>query len=544
MTSTEPTRILLIEDNQDDHMAVERLLRRIGGDNYQLIWKDNWDDGLQALLAGNFDVGLLDYRLADRRGLDLIRRAHANGCRRPLILLTGDADPTVDRKAIRAGAADYLLKDRLDANTLERSIRHSLDRQRVLDALAQAQNDLECKVAERTAALTKANQELAAANRRKNEFIAMLGHELRNPLTPVASGLDLLAEDQLPAAQREAACRTMRKHLDHLRHIVDDLLDVARLSHGKINASRDPLDLNALVKDIVEETRGKLLDANRTFHAEQPAGEIWIDGDADLLIQVFRNLVQNAVKFTDEGDVIRFIVRAGEQHVSVRVEDTGIGIARDQLPSLFEPFSQADRSLDRSKGGLGLGLAFASGVTKQHDGEITAESDGVGQGAAFSVRLPLSKSPPCPEHAPAPPESTDRPPLLPPEPTMPKRILVIEDHADAAEMIKTLLTYRGYDVTVAVTGPAGLHLAETTCPDVVLCDIGLPTMDGYQIVETLRGRPDTADLFIVAISGYGHPEALARSQQAGFDEHLVKPLDMDRLQELLDSRCQMAGDQC
>lgn len=535
----EPTRILLIEDNEDDQMVVERLLRRIGSGNYQLVWKDNWDDGLSALLAGNFDVGLLDYRLGPHKGLDLIRRARAEGCRRPLILLTGHADPAIDRKAIRAGAADYLIKDRVDADILERSIRHSLERQCVLDALAQAQNDLEHKVAERTAELTRANQELAAANRRKNEFIAMLGHELRNPLTPVASGLDLLSEEQLPAETRAEVCSTMRKHLDHLRHIIDDLLNVARLTHGKIVASRRTVDLNSLVGDIVAESRGRMATAERSFHVEQPRKPVWIAGDADLLIQVLRNLLHNALKFTDQGDTIRLALELGNRHAGVRIEDTGIGIAGDQLATLFEPFSQADRSLDRSKGGLGLGLAFASGVIQQHEGEIVAESEGVGHGAAFSLRLPLAPSPPCSDE-PTPPAKKPARPSASPTPTPPKRILVIEDHRDAAEMIKTLLSYQGYDVAVALTGPAGLHLAETTCPDVILCDIGLPTMDGYEVVESLRRQPETANLYVVAISGYGHPEALARSRQAGFDDHLVKPLDMSRLQEILASRCQPA----
>lgn len=537
MESMNSTRILLIEDNEDDYLIVQRLLRKIGAGHYQLVWKDNWDDGLAALRDGNFDVGLLDYLLGTRQGLDLIRRALAEGCRRPLILLTGHNDPAVDRKAIRAGAADYLIKDRVDADVLERSIRHSLERQRALDALAQAQNDLERKVAERTAELTRANQELAAANQRKNEFIAMLGHELRNPLTPVASGLQLLCDEHLPDAKRNEIRGTMRKHLDHLRRIVDDLLDIARLTHGKIVAHRQVVDLNRVVGDIAEEMQESFASAHRTFEVEHPVEPVWIDGDADLLIQVFRNLLHNALKFTDRGDTIRFLLQPGNRYAEVLVNDNGIGIEADQLVSLFEPFSQADRSLDRTNGGLGLGLAFASQVMQQHEGEISAASDGVGHGATFSIRLPLAAAPAAPDELAASAGAGDQG-AAPTE--RPGRILVIEDHRDAAEMIKTLLSYQGYEVTLAVTGAEGLQLADTVCPDVVLCDIGLPGMDGYQVVETLRSRPQNANLFIVAISGYGHPEALTRSREVGFDEHLVKPLDMGKLQELLASRCQPA----
>jgi PAS domain S-box-containing protein len=368
-------------------------------------------------------------------------------------------------------------------------------------------------------------ESLWEGDRRKDEFLAMLAHELRNPLAPIKNALHVLRmfEDDRQAVEK--ARGMMERQVQHLSRIVDDLLEVSRVTRGKLTLRPERLDLARLVRVTAEDHRPACERAGLGLEMELPELPVWVQGDPTRLAQVLGNLLQNAVKFTDHGGkvAVRVVVGEAHQQAVLTVRDTGIGIEPHMLPRLFDAFAQADRSLDRSKGGLGLGLALVKGLVELHGGEVHAASAGPGQGSEFTVRLPaepepaaLSKMPTCPRH--------DSKRL---------RILVVEDNQDSADSLRMLLELYGYEVMVAYSGPAGVKTAEAWKPDVVLCDIGLPGMDGYGVVGQLRRNPATATARMIAVTGYGSEDDRRRTQEAGFDQHMVKPVDPDALRQVL-----------
>jgi CheY-like chemotaxis protein len=317
----------------------------------------------------------------------------------------------------------------------------------------------------------------------------------------------------------------MERQVAHMSRIVDDLLDVSRITRGKIQLRPERVDLARLVRHAVEDDHAAFEGAGLGTRADLPEVPVWVQGDPTRLTQVVGNLLQNAVKFTPRGGTVsvRLSADAGRKQAVLAVRDSGIGIDPDLLPRLFEPFAQADRSLDRSKGGLGLGLALVKGLAELHGGEAHAASGGPGQGAEFVVRLPMQPEPAALTGVPeAPTQAGKR-----------LRVLVVEDNRDAADMLRLLLEINGYDAAVAYSGPGGVEAAKSWRPDVVLCDIGLPGLDGYGVVRELRQDPATAHARVIAVTGYGSDEDRRKSGEAGFDAHLVKPADPARLQELL-----------
>ena len=307
----------------------------------------------------------------------------------------------------------------------------------------------------------------------------------------------------------------------HMSRIIDGLLDVSRIARGKIHLELGPIDVRAAVQAVLGSwaspiaTRGLRLD---TEVADEP---LWITGDDARLVQVFDNLIGNAVKFTHPPGVLTVSVQRVEGSAVVRVRDTGLGIRRELLTSIFEPFAQELQDVARSAGGLGLGLALAKGLVELHHGTIEARSEGPGTGAELVVRLPLAAAP-VEVHASS--RVAGAPPC---------RILLVEDHADAAEMLRELLALSGHEVTVASSGPAALATLRQRAADVVLCDLGLPDMSGYEVARAVRGDPSLAAIPLVALTGYGQPEDRARTSEAGFDEHLVKPVGLDELSAVL-----------
>jgi PAS domain S-box-containing protein len=364
---------------------------------------------------------------------------------------------------------------------------------------------------------------LREEDRRKDDFLAMLSHELRNPLAPVQNALHLL--DQAPAGGEQArrAREVIGRQVRHLTRLVDDLLDVTRISRGKIHLRRERVDLAGLVERTVEDHRPVFAHAGVALAFEDASGRLVVDGDPTRLAQIIGNLLQNAAKFTPPGGLTTVSLARAGARAEVRVRDSGQGIDPALLPRVFEPFTQADASLDRARGGLGLGLALVRGMVELHGGEVSAWSEGPGHGAELTIRLPLA-----PEEAVlrAVPSS---PPALPGG----RRILVIEDNADAAETLRDVLELAGHRVQVALDGIDGLRRARAFQPEVVLCDLGLPAMSGFEVAAALRAEASLRGARLVALSGYALPEDVQRSLSAGFDRHMAKPPDLEELQALV-----------
>ena len=366
-------------------------------------------------------------------------------------------------------------------------------------------------------------QALRDSNHRKDSFLSMLAHELRNPLAPIRNGLHVLrlrarqGEDEVADRTRDLVERQI--HL--LARIVDGLLDVARISKGQVTLQRERIDLARIVRESAEDRRGLLEAAGVDLDLELPPAPVWVLGDPMRLAQVLGNILDNAGKFTPAGGrvTVRLAADGPARQALVTLRDTGVGIDPEVLPHIFETFTQGHQPLDRSQGGLGLGLAVARELLDLHGGKLQAASDGPGKGAEFTLRLP------CAEEPPEPTRGTESGPTG----KEPRRVLVVEDNRDAAESLGLFLELCGYGVTLAYTGPEGLEAAKSIRPDIVLCDIGLPGMDGFQVAGALRRNPETAEVRLIAVTGYGQEEDRRRALAAGFDVHLVKPVDPEKL---------------
>jgi PAS domain S-box-containing protein len=373
--------------------------------------------------------------------------------------------------------------------------------------------------------LARRVEELAEADRRKDHFLAMLAHELRNPLGAISNAVHVLQQPQGSEATRQRAVQVLRRQVQHQARMVNELLDVSRITRGLIELRLEPLDLVRLVRDVTEDYRVALEQERIELHLEVPEEPLLVMGDSTRLAQVVSNLLSNALKFTAAGGRVTVGVQRGTDlsRVGLTVRDTGIGIEPELLSHIFDSFSQGDRTLARSRGGLGLGLAIVKGLVELHGGTISAESAGQGQGTTVSVVLPvLLTSAEAPGER-AAPEIEGRA----------LRVLVVEDHRDAAEMLRDILELNGYEVQVALTGPDGVRVAREYRPDVILCDLGLPGMDGYEVATALRTLPGGAGQRLVAVTGYGQDEDRRRAREAGFQYHLVKPIDPEELREVL-----------
>ncbi len=391
------------------------------------------------------------------------------------------------------------------------------------------------EVAERTfAAVERARAEdaLREADRRKDHFLAMLSHELRNPLAPIKNSVYVLQHAAPGGEPARRATEIIARQVDQLAHIVDDLLDVTRISRGKVQLQRGPLELNGLVQRTVDDLRGVLDAAGLELRLRLAPRPVTIDADWNRVAQVLGNLLQNAAKFTPHGGRVTVTVEvdgpgagaADARQAVVRVADTGAGMPPEMLAHLFEPFIQADRTLHRSAGGLGLGLALVKGLVEQHGGTVEAHSAGLGHGAEFVVRFPVLRADEA-SPAPAPAGGAAGSGRC--------RILVVEDNVDAAESLQELLRLAGHEVAVAYDGPQGVAQARALRPDVVFCDLGLPGLDGFEVARALRGDPAACGTRLVALSGYALPDDVRRAAEAGFERHVAKPATLEKLIDAL-----------
>jgi PAS domain S-box-containing protein len=368
--------------------------------------------------------------------------------------------------------------------------------------------------------------ELRESDRRKSEFIAVLSHELRNPLAAIRTSL-YVVEHAPETEEGRRSVRVIDRQVSQLAHMVDDLLDVTRITQNKVQLRRQQIDLNSVVRQTIEDNRSTLERSGVHLEADLAAGALHVDADGARIAQVVTNLLANAVKFTPAGGRVTVSVsvdRAAARAV-LRVTDTGTGIDPALLERLFEPFMQADRTLDRTSGGLGLGLALVKGLVDLHQGDVSAHSEGLGHGAEFTVRLPLAPS--APSGSPdTPGNQSDR---------TRRRVLIIEDDADVADGLKAALEIDAHQVTLARNGQEGLERARQTRPDVVLCDIGLPGMNGYEVARAFRADDALHAAFLVALSGYAQADDIDRARAAGFNQHLAKPPTIEKLKHIFDA---------
>jgi len=374
----------------------------------------------------------------------------------------------------------------------------------------------------------RAEEALRSADRRKDEFLAMLAHELRNPLAPISTAAQLLKLAQVTEPRIARTSEIISRQVEHMTSLIDDLLDVSRVTRGLVTLEKEIVLLDQVIASTIEQVR-PLVEARHHHLAVDIAPDIPpLLGDRIRLVQICTNLLNNAAKYTPPGGELLLQARVEGNALTLLVRDNGIGISADLLPQVFDLFTQGERSPDRAQGGLGLGLALVKSLVELHGGSVSAHSDGSGRGSTFTVRLPL----PSLDHDPASVPAAALPGAAA-SPVAPLRLMLVDDNIDAANTLAMLLEMQGYQVSVVYRAQDALELAAADPPGIFLLDIGLPDMDGYELARRLRAQPATADAVLIALTGYGQAQDRERSEQAGFDHHLVKPVEIERLSALL-----------
>ncbi|ESQ76159.1 response regulator [Asticcacaulis sp. AC402] len=524
LTSAMPVTILLVDDRPENLLSLEALLRR---DGLVLLKASSGNEALELLLKHDIALALLDVMMPDMDGFDLaeLMRGNERTRRVPIMFLTaGSSDRQRRFRGYEAGAVDFLQKP-LEPDVLRSKVSVFCELYLQRQQIAGQRDNLKAFAEENLRLLKESHRNanaLREADQRKDEFLATLAHELRNPLAPIRNGLQILR--MAPDGERADTVRDMMdRQLTHLVRLIDDLLDVSRVSRGKIDLRMERIAIQDAVKAALEASK-PLIDAGmHALAVEVPEPPLWVDGDLTRLAQIVSNLLNNAAKYTPEGGRITLSVAPDGNQIEIRVKDSGIGIAPDMLRKVFELFTQVDQQLDRSQGGLGIGLALVQKLVEMHRGKAVAESEGIGHGSTFTVRLPLATEPDA-----RPPEvDADR------GLARPLDVLIVDDNCDSADTTRWMLELLGHRPRVANNGPAALIAARNHRPDVVLLDIGMPGMDGYEVCRTLRAMPEMDPVAIVAQTGWGQESDRRQAFDAGFDQHVTKPVSLDILTRVL-----------
>lgn len=533
-TRIDTVNILLVDDQPAKLLAYEAILGDLGE---TLLMVSSAREALECLLKNDIAVVLIDVCMPELDGYELAAmiRQHPRFQQTSIIFVSAILMTDFDRlRGYECGAVDYVPVP-VVPEILRAKVSVFAELYRKTRALERLNRELEERVTERTTELAMTTAKLQETDRRKDEFLAMLAHELRNPLAPIRTAVELLRLKELVESQRVHARDMIERQVGSLVCLIDELLDVSRITRGMITLHREPVLIAAIVAHAVETAR-PLIDARRhDLTLELPQELITVDGDKTRLVQVIANLLQNAAKFTDAGG--RIVLKASRQgrHAVISVKDTGAGIPKELVPTVFELFTRGHAESERGQGGLGVGLALARRLTEMHEGTITVHSDGPGQGAEFVVSLPLLAT----QAAPARDQSGESPaiPMV-----ASRRVLIADDSHDAAESLAMLLELRGHEVRVAHDGVEALAVAETFKPHIALLDLGMPKMDGYEAAREMRRHAWGKRATLVAITGWGQQQDRQRTAEAGFDAHLVKPVTAeDVLHAVAASQCQEAA---
>jgi signal transduction histidine kinase len=573
MGVSEKVNVLLVDDQPARLLTYESILSELG---QNLVTARSGLEALEKLMKEEFAVVLLDVSMPDMDGFEAATLIHQHPRfeRTPIIFVTGVHISELDRlKGYKVGAVDYvsipvvpeilrgkvavlveLYQKRRELQELNRNLALANERLAEANTTLQAEKTRELEMLNRT--LQRANQELEAANlslqtevaeraraelalkeadRHKDEFLAMLAHELRNPLAPIHNAVQFMHRTPIADPRLAWSRDVIGRQLAQLTRLVDDLLDVSRITRGKINLSKEVIELNSLVARTVETVQPLYDERGHKLTVDIPDGVLAVLGDPTRLIQALGNVLGNAAKYTERGGRISLVAAQTGAEVEIRIRDNGIGIPSHLMPKIFNLFTQLDGTLGRSQSGLGIGLALVQRLVEMHGGSVTAHSDGPGRGSEFVIRLPLfiretngdeqqPKTLSALEQSMINAESTPR---------TQRRILVADDNNDALESLATLLQLSGHEVYTAANGAVALESAEQHRPEVALLDIGMPKLDGYEVARRIRAQPWGQRITLVALTGWGQDSDRRRSQEAGFDSHLVKPLDLDKLTELL-----------
>jgi signal transduction histidine kinase len=567
-TGEDKVNILLVDDQPARLMSYDAILTVLG---QNLVHARSGTEALARLMEADYAAILLDINMPGMDGFETAALIHQHPRfeKTPIIFVTAVHVTDLDRlKGYELGAVDYvyvpvvpeilrgkvqvlveLYRQRRELERLNKSLAEAnaalqAEQARELEALnatlaqanaelAQTNRTLQEEIAERV----RAQEALEAADRRKDDFLAMLSHELRNPLAAIQGSIELMQRKRIDDPELQWARDVVARQNRHLTRLIDDLLDVSRITRGKLTLQKEPVELREVAQLAVETARPLMEARQHKFTIELPDAPLHVEGDAVRLTQVISNLLTNAAKYTDEGGHIQLVVEprggsgsAGE--ASIRVTDNGRGISTEAMPRLFEPSTHEERLNSGAHGGLGIGLIVVRGLVEMHGGVVEVASEGHGRGSVFTVKLPLLPVEKltlqlAPTHDSASIETTSEGTGL--------RILVVDDNQDSAISMTLLLELQGHEVHVAHAGLAALRLAAEKKPDVILLDIGMPGMNGFEVAKQLRAQEEFAHTLLVAITGYGRASDVKQTQSAGFDHHLVKPVDYDKLQAVLAS---------
>jgi signal transduction histidine kinase/ActR/RegA family two-component response regulator len=530
----DPVNILLVDDLPAKLLTYESILGELGEN---LIKVNSATEALECLLRHEVAVVLVDVVMPELDGYELAAmiRQHPRFQQTSIIFVSALMLTDLDRlRGYECGAVDYVPVP-VVPEILRAKVSVFAELYRKTRALERLNAELEHRVADRTRALEATTSALQEADRRKDEFLAILAHELRNPLAPIRTAVQLLRKPDLAEAHTVRAREVIERQVQHLVCLIDDLLDVSRITRGMITLQRERVLVDAVIARAVETAR-PLVDARKhELTLDLPEELLSVEGDPTRLVQIVGNILHNSAKFMDPGGRILLSVSREDSYAVISVKDFGMGIPPELVPKIFDLFSQVHQKAETSHGGLGIGLALVRRLVEMHGGVVTAASQGSGLGTEVVVRLPLIGVQST--IAAFPSSDTKRPPQV-----SPRRILVADDNSDAAEALALQLRLAGHDVRAANDGLEALEVAEAFAPQVVLLDLGMPRMDGYETARQIRRKWWGKSATLVALTGWGGQQDRKRTTDAGFDAHLVKPVtEFDLFQAIASSRVQSSG---